>query len=382
MSPIRVGLIGLSSVDDKSASVPGGWAATAHLPYFLKSPHYEITALCNSSVESAEAAIKRHSLPLSTKAYASAEDLAKDPNVDLVVCCVCVGKHHDVIMPALQAGKAAFVEWPLASNLEQAEELLVAAKKSGSKTLVGLQSRASPVVQKVKDLVSKKAIGELISSNFTFAVGMPGDTNTVAAEYIAYKKIGAGLLSILGAHSIDAVQYALGGLDEVSAHLSTRWSDVNLTKVDGSVERTIKRETPDHVLLHAIISGSNAPLSLSIRHGQTSPNAPNLIWSIMGTKGEIRVTSASALNLGLPTEKIEVLDFEKNAVETVEASYAEEVKDFMMFANNVGTMYELHANGGCAEQGLVDFEQAVAVHKIIDAIERSSEGKKWEKVVL
>lgn len=355
---------------------------SAHLPYFLKSPHYEVTALCNSSVKSADAAIKRHNLPSSTKAYASAADFAKDPNIDLVVCCVRVDKHHDAIMPALQAGKAAFVEWPLASNLQQAEELLAAAKKNDSKTIVGLQSRASPVIQKVKELVSTKAIGELISSNFTFAVGMPGDTSTVAAEYLADKKIGAGLLSVLGAHSIDAVQYALGGLDEVSARLSTRWPDVKLTKGDGSVERTIKRETPDHVLLHATISGSGAPLSLTIRHGQTSPNAPNLIWSIMGTKGEIRVTSASALNLGLPTEKIEVLNFEKNAMEVVEAPYADKVKDFMMFANNVGTMYELYANGGSADQGLVDFEQAVAVHRIIDAIEKSSEGKKWEKVIL
>lgn len=285
-------------------------------------------------------------------------------------------------MPALKAGKAAFVEWPLASNLQQAEEMLAAAKKSGSKTLVGLQSRASPVIQKIKELVSTKAIGELVSSNFNFAVGMPGDSNTVAAAYLAEEKIGAGLLSILGAHSIDAVQFALGGLHEVSAHLSTRWTDVKLTKGDGSIERTIKRETPDHVLLHATLAGSGAPLSLSVRNGQTSPSAPNLVWSIMGTKGEIRVTSASALNLGLPTEKIELLDFEKNAVEVVEAPYVAEVKDFMMFANNVGTMYELYANGGCAEQRLVDFEQAVAVHKIVEAIARSSEGKKWEKVVL
>src|ERR1700721_2391602 len=105
MAPIRIGFIGLSA--------SGRGASDAHFPYLRGSPKYTITALCNSSVEAAHAAIKAHNLPSSTKAYGSPQDLANDPDVDLVVCSVRVDRHYDAIIPALEAGKDCFCEWPL-----------------------------------------------------------------------------------------------------------------------------------------------------------------------------------------------------------------------------------------------------------------------------
>jgi predicted dehydrogenase len=60
MAPIRVGILGLSS---------SGWAPRAHLPFLKASPKYNIVAVCNSSADSANAAIKLYGLPDSTKAY-------------------------------------------------------------------------------------------------------------------------------------------------------------------------------------------------------------------------------------------------------------------------------------------------------------------------
>lgn len=68
MAPVRVGLIGLSGTPpDKYEGT--SWAASAHLPYLTASPHYEIVALLNTTVESAKAAIERYKLPAETKAY-------------------------------------------------------------------------------------------------------------------------------------------------------------------------------------------------------------------------------------------------------------------------------------------------------------------------
>ena len=78
MAPIRVGIIGLSSKATTS------WASRAHLPYLLASNgKYEIKALCNSSVDAAEAAINSYKLPSSTKAYGDPQALANDPDVRL-----------------------------------------------------------------------------------------------------------------------------------------------------------------------------------------------------------------------------------------------------------------------------------------------------------
>lgn len=49
--------------------------------------------------------------------------------------------HKQLTMPALHAKKDVFVEWPLAANLAEAEEMNALAKKQGVKTYVGLQAR-------------------------------------------------------------------------------------------------------------------------------------------------------------------------------------------------------------------------------------------------
>jgi predicted dehydrogenase len=74
MAPIRVGLIGLSGAPPEKYEGTS-WTPNAHLPYLKVSPHYEIVALLNSSVDSAKAAIARYELPNETKAYGNPEGL-------------------------------------------------------------------------------------------------------------------------------------------------------------------------------------------------------------------------------------------------------------------------------------------------------------------
>lgn len=101
MPPIRVGLVGLP----KSATLTNGWTLTAHFPSLIASPHYEIVALCNSTVASAEESKAIHKLGPDVKTYGSPDDLAKDSSVDLVVVSVNVAKHYPIAKPALLAGK-------------------------------------------------------------------------------------------------------------------------------------------------------------------------------------------------------------------------------------------------------------------------------------
>jgi predicted dehydrogenase len=126
------------------------------------------------------------------------------------------------MLPILQAGKDAYVEWPLASNLQQAEELLAAAQKSGSKTIVGLQARNSPVTLKVKELVESGAIGDILSSemqNYTGYLG--GDSEPPGIDYLSKKEVGGNVFTIPFAHMADPAFFALGQPEDVSALLAT-----------------------------------------------------------------------------------------------------------------------------------------------------------------
>jgi len=200
MAPLRVAFIGLSRSSGSS------WGSSAHLPYLLTHPEkYSITALLNSSIESAKKAIQDFDLPSTTKAYGGPEELAKDGDIDLVVCSVRVDKHGEVLMPILRSssfkGKVVYSEWPLGRDLAEAREMLEAAEGNGMKHVVALQARASPVVRKVKEVIESGRVGKLLSSVWTGAAFNGGGREMESMRYTQDKSVGGNVMTIHGGHS-------------------------------------------------------------------------------------------------------------------------------------------------------------------------------------
>lgn len=198
MGPIRVGLMGLST--STNSMVPGAWAWSAHLPYLLSSSKYQIVALCNSTKQAAEASIAHHKLDPNIKAYGSPEDLAKDPDVDLVVISVNIMKHYELARPVLLAGKDVFVEWPIASTIAEAEKLSDLAEAGGVGTLVGLQARADPLLLKLKELVDGGEIGKVMSSTVVGFFTVPVDAWPETAAYYIDMTSGGNTFTINFGH--------------------------------------------------------------------------------------------------------------------------------------------------------------------------------------
>jgi predicted dehydrogenase len=200
MAPIRVALIGLSS------TARTAWASSAHLPYLLSArgrERYRIVALLNSSVDAARAAISTYGLDgATTKAYGKPEDLAADPDVDLVVCCTRVDVHYDSVRASVAAGKAAYVEWPLAQDAARARELAELARAKGPRrSVIGLQGRLAPLVGKLKGLVESGRIGKVLSVE----VRAFGGTNAADAvprglDYFLRRDVGGNIYTIGFAH--------------------------------------------------------------------------------------------------------------------------------------------------------------------------------------
>lgn len=209
MAPIRLALTGLSS------TTPTSWLSTSHLPYLLSprgQQRYQIVALQNSSVEAARKAIEHYHFDSEkVKAYGSAEELAKDGEVDLVVVGTRVDLHFGGIKPLLTTWKTdgngkgkkrgVYSEWPLASNLQQVEELVKLAQESGVKTVVGTQGFASPVVKKVEEVLRSGKVGKVLSTEVRLS-GLTADRVKVQEkmEYHTQRKVGGNLWSIGGGH--------------------------------------------------------------------------------------------------------------------------------------------------------------------------------------
>lgn len=269
--PLRTAIIGLSS------GATTNWASAAHLPSLL-SPSgkvvFTINALCNSSTAAASSAIATYNLDTSTvKPYGDPASLAADPAIDLVLCNTRVDKHHETVLPSILAGKDVYVEWPIASNKSQIEELLAAAAQGGGRVAVGLQGRFAPPVLRVKEILASGRIGKLLSSEVRLFGGTRDrEILPVGLKYFAERNIGGNPITIGVAHGrkssfvhcsvlpilisypvIDYIQSVVGdiipGTDHV--HLQIQRPDIRVRdpQTDAIID-SVRSDVPDLLSLH------------------------------------------------------------------------------------------------------------------------------------
>src|ERR687886_43415 len=128
---IRVGLVGATVTVGGS-----GWGANAHVPALRALPAYELKAVCTAHEETARASAAAFGAEL---AFHDFDAMIARPDIDLVAVVVRVPGHRDLVMRALEAGKAVFCEWPLGATLAEAEEMAKLAGARSLHTAVGLQ---------------------------------------------------------------------------------------------------------------------------------------------------------------------------------------------------------------------------------------------------
>ena len=117
---IRLGLIG--------ASVRGTWSSRSHLPAVRASADVELTAVCTTRADSAEAARAAYGARL---AFDDWRKMVASPEIEAVAVVVRVPSHYEPTKAALQAGKHVYCEWPLGRTTGEAVELAALAKAQG-----------------------------------------------------------------------------------------------------------------------------------------------------------------------------------------------------------------------------------------------------------
>ena len=388
---IRIGLVGLNA-PYTGAPTGTNWTANAHLPYLRATTRYEIVALQNSSVERAKTAIKAYDLDeLKVKAYGTAEDIAADPDIDLIVTSIRVDKHGSAAIPAIKAGKDIYVEWPLEANLTKARELFELAKTHKVRSVVGMQGSFEPLVRKVKALVESGEIGKVESS--TFIDKYPSITPLPSAVgYFADKKIGGNYFTISTGHFLELIHPVLGPISTYNSRLINQHSTISISEgsqanpTSNTNATTQANDVPTQILLDAVMT-SGAHLTFKLHnspapHPGVSPPAkdpnkpqlPALDWRMFGTAGEIRVTSTNwaPSSLGSAGTKIEIMKAVTGVVEEVKCEDDEdEWKDLPPPARNIARLYEAFANGYGKDgkgQWYPDFEHALQRHELIEGM--------------
>ncbi len=125
---------------------------------FMATSGSVVTAVCDSREERLNQLRKLYpTLAL----YHNASELIAGNNVDAVVVATPVSSHFDLAMAALNAGKHVLVEKPIASNSEQAKQLIEVADKRGLVLMVDHTFVYTDAVRRIRELISTGALGEI-----------------------------------------------------------------------------------------------------------------------------------------------------------------------------------------------------------------------------
>jgi predicted dehydrogenase len=276
---IRVGVIGVHP--------ERGWAMTAHIPALQSLSDYELVAITNSHAQLGQQAAKKFSIPNAVQHHL---DLVRRPDIDLVVVTVKVPHHFALASAALKAGKSVYCEWPLGRDVSEAVELAKLAKNHKVHGAVGLQSRATPVVSYVKDLIKDGYVGEVLSTSVVGSGIFWGATIPASDVYTLDSKNGAGMINVSFAHGLDCVCYALDSkMTEVKAILENRRKSVQVIETNEMVPMT----TPDQIAVNGKMENGTV-VSVHYRGGLS--RGTNFRWEINGTRGDLVITSS----LGYP----------------------------------------------------------------------------------
>ena len=352
---IRLGLIG--------ASVKGTWSARSHLPALQGRSDVELTAVCTTRADSAEAARQAYGARLAFHDYRT---MIASPEIDAVAVVVRVPSHYAPTKAALEAGKHVYCEWPLGRTTAEATELTALAKAKGRVTAIGLQARVNPTLMFMKELVGAGYVGEILAVHVKLMQEgvLSRPSNRVWQRDAS---LGANTLTIANGHTVDAMRFVAGDFGTLSAVVATQAKQW----LDTGTQTWLDVTSPDNILL----SGRLANGAVVSSHVTAIPYAGSgYRMEIYGREGTLVASGEDSPQLSTVFlhgaqggNTLAPLPVPARFTLVAPSAGAAEV-------DNVGQMYTLFVQaiqGGTPSHP--DFETAVGLHHLVDAIKQSSD---------
>jgi predicted dehydrogenase len=119
---------------------------------------FDLRIICDADPERLRPVASRFP---SARSTTRVEDILEDASVDAVYLATPVSTHYELARQALLRGKHVLIEKPLATTIDQAEELAKLAGDQRLTLMVGHTFVFSPPVRKVKELIDAGSIGPI-----------------------------------------------------------------------------------------------------------------------------------------------------------------------------------------------------------------------------
>jgi phthalate 4,5-cis-dihydrodiol dehydrogenase len=199
--PLKLGVIGL------------GRAFTLMLPTFMADPRIRMVAATDPRTDARE----RFAAEFGARVFEDAEALCADPDVKAVYVASPHQFHVDHVTCAARYGKHVLVEKPMALSVDEAKEMIAAAKQANVKLLVGHSHSFDLPYLRARAMIRSGAYGHvrMISAlNFTDFLYRPRRPEELDTAQ------GGGVVFSQAAHQVDIVRL-LAGANAISVRAFT-----------------------------------------------------------------------------------------------------------------------------------------------------------------
>lgn|SRR5262249_53753352 len=147
MKPITVAVIGC-----------GYWGPNL-LRNFAETETADLRWICDTDEERLATMARRYPGAQATTDY---QRLLRDPYLDAIAIVTPVATHFEIAKQALESGKHALVEKPLASTAREADELIEIAERADRTLMVDHTFIYTGAVQKMKEILRNGDLGDLL----------------------------------------------------------------------------------------------------------------------------------------------------------------------------------------------------------------------------
>ncbi|MDX7985880.1 Gfo/Idh/MocA family oxidoreductase [Xenorhabdus sp. 12] len=373
MKEIRIGLIGT------------GYIGRAHAIAYAQAPTVfplkgqlirEMVADIN-----AERACEQAKLLGFRRSSGDWRELVADPNIDVVDICTPNYLHKEMVLEAIKHGKHIYCEKPLALNSLDAKQMVEAAARAGVKTLVGFNYMKNPTAQLAKEIIANGEIGDVVHFYGTHNEDYMADPLSPIHWHCFKEQAGLGALGDLAAHIINMAQYLVADIMTVCGDMETVVK-MRPEQVGSSTLVAVENEDQAHAMVRFNTGAMGVIETSRIACGRKM----GLTYVVTGTKGTLSFSQERMAELQLYRH-----DDPANRQGFKTILVGPEHPDYAPFCNGAGHGIGFNDQKTVEVRDLIDgialnqdmwpdFTEGWKVSRILDAIARSHQEKRWVHV--
>lgn len=148
----------------RTAVIGTGFMGRVHLEALRRTENVDIAAIAGRNAAAAEKLGSAFAVP-----HLAPEAILRDMTIEAVHICTPNAQHFPMAQAALLAGKHVLCEKPLATSVEEAQELAALAAQKGLRNCVCHNLRYYPMVQQMRAMREDGDLGEILVAQGTYS---------------------------------------------------------------------------------------------------------------------------------------------------------------------------------------------------------------------